>query len=114
MPDYLLGSIPSTPRRRADALQNREKILDAAEAVLLDLGSGASLDLIAERAGVGRATLFRNFPDRTLLIASLLERFVTQIEKEAALFGDDAASWDACCTIWRRMSSRMRCWPNFG
>ena len=76
-------------RRRADAVQNRTKLLDAAELVFLEEGVNASLDLIAERAGVGRATLFRNFADRGALTLALLDRAVAELEEEAALISND-------------------------
>lgn len=78
------------PHRRADALGNRSKLLDAAEAVFLESGVNVSLDLVAERAGVGRATLFRNFADRRALINSLLERSLDELEREAAALPRDA------------------------
>lgn len=79
-------------RRRADAVQNRAKLLDAAEEVFLEAGVNASLDVVAERAGVGRATLFRNFADRGALIVGLLDRAVEELEDEAASVGEDAAA----------------------
>jgi AcrR family transcriptional regulator len=80
----------AAPRRRADAVQNQAKILDAAEEVFLEMGVNAPLDVVAERAGVGRATLFRNFADRHALIVSLLDRSITEIEAEAARVDGDA------------------------
>lgn len=70
--------------RRSDALVNRAKILEAAEAVFLAEGLHASLDVVAERAGVGRATLFRNFRDRHALIIGLREQTLEVIEAEGA------------------------------
>ncbi|WEF34282.1 TetR/AcrR family transcriptional regulator [Pseudoduganella chitinolytica] len=77
------SSSASTPRR-SDAVQNRDRLLDAAEAVFLQEGVQAPLDAVAQRAGVGRATLFRHFADRHALIAGLLERTLATIEGEAA------------------------------
>lgn len=71
------------PRRRADAEQNRVRLLDAAEEVFVASGIHTPLDAIAERAGVGRATLFRNFADRHALIAGLLDRTLFGLETEA-------------------------------
>ena len=76
--------------RRADAAGNRSRLLDAAEAIFLEAGVNASLDLIAERAGVGRATLFRNFADRRTLINSLLERGLRELEHDAVTLDPDA------------------------
>lgn len=70
--------------RRVDAVQNRDRLLDAAEAVFLQEGVQAPLDAVAQRAGVGRATLFRHFADRHALVAGLLERTLATIEAEAA------------------------------
>ncbi len=70
-------------QRRADAMHNRDKLLEAADAVFLELGVNAPLDAIAERAGVGRATLFRNFADRPALLLGLFERSVDSLEREA-------------------------------
>lgn len=79
-----------TVRRRADAMHNRTRLLDAAEEVFLEAGINASLDVVAERAGVGRATLFRNFADRCALIAGLLGRAIDELESEAASVNQDA------------------------
>ena len=54
--------------QRADAAARRALILDAADHVFGQHGVTAPLDLVVERAQVGRATLYRNFPDRTALI----------------------------------------------
>jgi AcrR family transcriptional regulator len=93
----LHGDVMATPlrgsetvRRRTDAVQNHTKLLDAAEAVFLESGVNASLELVAERAGVGRATLFRNFADRGALIMGLLSRAVTELEDVAASIDEDA------------------------
>jgi AcrR family transcriptional regulator len=47
---------------RADAERNRLKILDAARSVFAERGLDASLDEIADRAGVGIATRYGRFP----------------------------------------------------
>jgi AcrR family transcriptional regulator len=63
---------------RADAQLNRDAILDAARQVFEEEGVLASLDGIALRAGVGNATLYRNFPTRHDLLAAVMEvNFVT-------------------------------------
>ncbi|MGW3076331.1 MULTISPECIES: TetR/AcrR family transcriptional regulator [unclassified Kitasatospora] len=57
-----------TPKLRADASRNRERIVLAARDAFVEHGADAALDEIAKRAGVGNATLYRNFPDRVALI----------------------------------------------
>jgi len=57
-----------TTRPRADALRNRERIVAAAREMFVEFGPDVPLDEVARRAGVGNATLYRNFPDRAALI----------------------------------------------
>ena len=63
----------TSPARRADAERNREKILAAARSAFADNRAPVSMAEISRRAGVGMATLYRNFPSRQeLLEASLI------------------------------------------
>ena len=50
--------------QRADARRNFDALLAAAEAAFTELGAEVSMEEIAKRAGVGVATLYRNFPSR--------------------------------------------------
>lgn len=53
--------------------RNREAILDAAADLFLELGfDGTSLARVAERAGVSRATLFKQFPTKAQLFEETL------------------------------------------
>ncbi|WMJ68446.1 TetR/AcrR family transcriptional regulator [Stenotrophomonas sp. 24(2023)] len=74
--------------QRADAAARRALILDAADHVFGQHGVTAPLDLVVERAQVGRATLYRNFPDRTALIDALLQRAVQRIRRQVEQLGD--------------------------
>ncbi|MEA2341726.1 MAG: hypothetical protein QOG11_1803, partial [Solirubrobacteraceae bacterium] len=61
---------------RADAARNRERVLAAAAAVFGQHGVDGSLPQVAERAGVGVATIYRSFPTKVdLLEAVVTERF---------------------------------------
>jgi AcrR family transcriptional regulator len=68
---------------RSDAALRRDQILDAADAVFSEYGITAPLDLVVTRAGVGRATLYRNFPDRAALVEALFERAMAVLEAAA-------------------------------
>jgi AcrR family transcriptional regulator len=56
---------------RADAQRNRERILQAADEMFAAHGVDASIDDIANRAGVGVGTLYRNFPTKEALLQAL-------------------------------------------
>jgi AcrR family transcriptional regulator len=60
---------PAEPTRamRSDARRNREKLLLAAVELFAGAGEDVALEAIAERAGVGIGTLYRNFPTREAL-----------------------------------------------
>ena len=49
-------------------------MIDAAAAEFAERGYNVPLDAIAERAGVGRATLYRNFADRGILALAVFEQ----------------------------------------
>jgi AcrR family transcriptional regulator len=53
---------------RSDALDNRERILDAAREVFAAEGLNVPMREIARRAGVGPATLYRHFPTKETLV----------------------------------------------
>ena len=61
----------SSPTRRADAERNRDKILAAARTAFADPEAQVSMAEISRRAGVGMATLYRNFPGRRELLEAL-------------------------------------------
>ena len=62
---------PTTRPLRADALRNYERLIAAARAAFTELGANAPLDDIAQRAGVGNATLYRHFPTRQALLEAV-------------------------------------------
>jgi AcrR family transcriptional regulator len=78
---------------RKDAAVRRSALLRAAAEVFAEEGIDTPLDRIAERAGVGRATLYRNFPGRTeLALAVLMDdltvlgaQFAAPVEPDAML-----------------------------
>lgn len=69
---------------RKDAADRRTALLNAARAVFAEEGIDAPLDRIAERAGVGRATLYRNFPGRTEIALAVLLDDVAELAKRFA------------------------------
>jgi AcrR family transcriptional regulator len=75
--------------QRADALRNRARVLEAAEAVFASEGIGAPVDIIAEKAGVGVGTLYRHFPTKEKLYEAIL------IDRIAELTADARARLDS-------------------
>jgi AcrR family transcriptional regulator len=62
----------SRPLRR-DAELNLERILAAAQDVFAESGFDASMEQIANRAGVGVGTLYRRFPSKESLVLAIME-----------------------------------------
>ncbi|NVB40022.1 TetR/AcrR family transcriptional regulator [Pseudenhygromyxa sp. WMMC2535] len=74
------GSTKTPTARRRDAQENRERIIQAARKVFAASGYEAPLSAIASEAGVGRATLYRNFPDRSSLATAIFEDNIMFLE----------------------------------
>jgi AcrR family transcriptional regulator len=88
---------------RADAQRNRERIVDAARVIFQERGLDVPLEEIADRAGVGIATLYRRFPTREELVAAVFEAqlhaYATLAEE--ALEASDA--WTGFCGFVERL-----------
>ncbi|HEY4829381.1 MAG TPA: TetR/AcrR family transcriptional regulator [Solirubrobacteraceae bacterium] len=85
--------------RRKDAQRNREAILIAAQELFAE-DADVPLYEVARRAGVGQATLYRNFPDRRDLAAALLFDEMQHTEQLAA---DHAGDPDAFFVLLRNV-----------
>lgn len=68
---------------RADAVRNRDRVLEAAKVVFSAGGPEASLEAVAKRAGVGIGTLYRHFPTREDLFEAVYRREVEQLSELA-------------------------------
>ncbi|HEY2535056.1 MAG TPA: TetR/AcrR family transcriptional regulator [Xanthobacteraceae bacterium] len=64
---------------RADALRNRDRLLDAAKSVFSAGGPEASLEAVARTAEVGIGTLYRHFPTREALFEAVYRHEVQQL-----------------------------------
>ena len=82
---------------RVDAVRNRAAVLAAAEAVFAEHGTDAGVDLVAERAGVGKATVYRSFPTKEALVAAVVSR-----QLDAWLAANASAEGDAL-TVLRQL-----------
>jgi AcrR family transcriptional regulator len=94
------GSSPGQAPRRADAKRNRDRILTAARAAFADPDADVSMAEIARRAGVGSATLYRNFASRRELLEALYTSEIDAVCEAAATTGGDTPG--ATFTAWLR------------
>jgi AcrR family transcriptional regulator len=87
-------------RLRADATRNRERIVAAASEALAEFGPDVPLDEdeLARRAGVGNATLYRHFTDRTELIRQVtLSVMARATERAEAALAEEPDAFAALC-----------------
>ena len=94
----------SPAAKRPDAALRRAQLLDAADAVFTVHGVNAPLELVVEHAGVGRATLYRQFPDRDAILLGLLERSTQRLHDQALKLEDSA---DAFFELMAYLSERI-------
>src|SRR6202040_4282896 len=81
-------------RPRADAVRNRERVLEAAKAVFSAGGAKASLESVARAAGVGIGTLYRHFPTREALFEAVYRREVQHLADLAEQLKEEARPVD--------------------
>lgn len=67
--------------------------MKAASEILAEHGLDAPLDVIADRAGVGRATLYRNFADRAELALAVLGAEMERLGQQTRARADDPAAF---------------------
>jgi AcrR family transcriptional regulator len=98
-----IPAITVTRPHRADARRNFDALLAAARDAFNRDGIDVPLEDIAREAGVGIATLYRNFPTRSDLVEAV---YVSEIEEllQAARDAQEQEPWDALETWLRRFS----------
>jgi AcrR family transcriptional regulator len=92
-----MNATVSDGQKRKDAARNRSAILDAARGLFAE-SADVYMCEVARRAGVGQATLYRNFPDRRALAAELLDEHVRRLARVA---GECAGDPDAFFVLLR-------------
>jgi AcrR family transcriptional regulator len=103
----MTGSVLSSPRRA----ETRRRLIEAAYDLIGERGvSGASLDAIAERAGLTKGAIYFNFQDKAELLAAVLEAKAPLLRPAmlpgAPLAGKLAAFADAVADL---VEDRPRC-----
>jgi AcrR family transcriptional regulator len=70
-------------RERADAARNRARVLEAAERLFASSDPRTvTMDDIARAAGVGRATLYRRYPDPAAVAVALLDEHERRLQEK--------------------------------
>lgn len=73
---------------RKDAQERLDRLIDAAVELYASDGYDVPFEKIAERAGVSRPTLHRNFPDRNALSAAVLKVHMDELVERIAQWAD--------------------------
>jgi AcrR family transcriptional regulator len=100
-----MSSVDSPPLsgRRAQAVRNDARILDAARAVFV-ADPAAPISAVAKRAGVGISALYRRYPSKDELLRQLcadgLRRYIAAVE---AALADDGDPWAAFAGFMSRV-----------
>jgi AcrR family transcriptional regulator len=88
---------------RADALRNRVRVLEAAEAAFSAEGLSVPIDEIARRAGVGAGTVYRHFPTKEALFEAIIVGHVERLVDEARSLSSAENPGRAFFEFWTRM-----------
>lgn len=87
---------------RSDALENRERILEAARALFATEGLNVPMREIARHAGIGPATLYRRFPTKQTLVT---EAFAAETRACHAIVDEalaDPDPWHGFCLVMEK------------
>jgi AcrR family transcriptional regulator len=103
--------VTGTRAKRADAVRNRERVLEAATTLLAERGLAVTVPEIAAAAGVGKGTVYRSFPTKEHLVAAVacerLHRLAVAYD-EAAAAADPVAALRELLTRFFREQPRNR------
>jgi len=90
---------------RRDAERNRQRILEAARGVFADRGLAATLDDVADAAGVGVGTVYRRFPNKEELIEALFVDRIDQMVALAEQAAEIADPWEGLETLLTELAT---------
>lgn len=96
---------------RSDALANRQRILAAAKQVFAEQGVAAEIKDIADRAGLGVGTIYRNFPGKDDLLVEVVRGLAGEI---AAALGEGEDDIDPIAGLRRGLVNVYGVAANYG
>lgn len=73
---------------RKDAKERRDILVATAADMFEEMGYDVPLEVIAEKAGVGRGTLYRNFSDRSALAIEVINLRLDEVSQDVARYTD--------------------------
>ncbi|MGH2985273.1 MAG: TetR family transcriptional regulator [Solirubrobacterales bacterium] len=96
------------PRERADAARNRARVLEAAARLLAESdGRELTMEQVAAAAGVGKATVYRRYPDVPSIALALLDEHERELQDEllrgAPPLGPGAPPGERLAAFYRAM-----------
>ena len=102
MSDVTIRTTEERPKR-ADAVRNRAKIIEAAKAAFGESGLDTQMEDVARRAEVGVGTLYRHFPTKDALVRALIFDKMERLADEAqASLDEEPDAWKAFERVfWR-------------
>ena len=96
-----MTALPRPRGRQAEARRNDERLLEAALEVF-GADQRAPMSAVAERAGVGQASLYRRYPSKQALLARVCRRGMSSLRDAAlAALEDSREPWDAFSSFLR-------------
>lgn len=98
--------IEPRPLRR-DAERNRQRILVAAREVFADRGLDATLDDVAEHAGVGVGTVYRRFANKDQLVDALFEEGIAALLTVADQAMEISDPWEGVVFLLEKLQSKQ-------
>jgi AcrR family transcriptional regulator len=107
--DAAMSSEPAAPKRpmRVDAVQNRIRILTAAEEVFAAQGVSAPIDAVAEHAGVGVGTLYRHFSTKEALFEAIVLTRLEELTSATAAWADADDAGEAFFSFLREFAQKV-------
>ncbi|HEY0248495.1 MAG TPA: helix-turn-helix domain-containing protein [Gryllotalpicola sp.] len=101
----------TTGHRRADAVRNAGRVQEVALELLATRGSETTIMDIAREAGVGKATVYRNFPTKAALLAFAAEHHGRWLVDRLDAAIADPNAWGGFVELVRDTMARIRTAP---
>ncbi len=92
---------------RADARRNHERVVAAARELFARHGLSVTVPQVAERAGVGRATVYRGYPTKDDLVLAIAREGFQRLDDRTTEALNDADPYAALCAFVPDLFARL-------